>query len=118
MDSAKIFALGLAAGLAIHALMRNRAKQASNQPNDSIASKSSKKNKKTKRTKDAATVPDVVNQPAPTHQPVVAQTASQKKKVKKQQQQQQQTFTSTKQRDPFYTLTLFDFFHTDSTSLT
>ncbi|KAJ9474890.1 hypothetical protein PHBOTO_004765 [Pseudozyma hubeiensis] len=102
MDSAKIFALGLAAGLAIHALMRNRGK-VQKEPKESIASKASKNKKNKKKNKDAvvpvAPAPSVaaadtkkgeaVKQPVVEDEPVAVQTASQKKKAKKQKQQQQ-----------------------------
>ncbi len=63
MDSAKIFALGLAAGLTIHVVLRSKARQAKNEmagadtnskAQGSIASKSSKKSKNKKKSKDVA----------------------------------------------------------------
>lgn len=69
MDSAKIFALGLAAGLAIHVFVRNngKAQSAKKEVQGSIATatKSSKKNKNKKKTKDAASAPA----PAPGKKP-------------------------------------------------
>lgn len=110
MDSAKIFALGLAAGLAIHVVMRKQAKKPSTEEAGSksqvpIASKSSKKSKNKKKGKDATPVvaasepsskvePADVQPPAAAvvgeQAPVAIQTASQKKKNKKSKQQQQQ----------------------------
>ncbi|KAJ1021378.1 hypothetical protein NDA18_005615 [Ustilago nuda] len=69
MDSAKIFALGLAAGLAIHVFVRNngKAQSAKKEVQESIATatKSSKKNKNKKKSKDAASAPA----PAPEKKP-------------------------------------------------
>ncbi|KAJ1580387.1 hypothetical protein NDA11_005667 [Ustilago hordei] len=69
MDSAKIFALGLAAGLAIHVFVRNngKAQSAKKEVQESIATatKSSQKNKNKKKTKDAASAPA----PAPEKKP-------------------------------------------------
>ncbi|CDS01493.1 hypothetical protein [Sporisorium scitamineum] len=57
MDSAKIFALGLTAGLAIHALMRKQAQKNTTQSGSKsqapIAPKSNKKTKNKKKSKDA-----------------------------------------------------------------
>ena len=87
MDSAKIFALGLAAGLAIHVFVRNngKAQSAKKQVQESIATatKSSKKNKNKKKTKDAASAPapapekkpELVKQPEPGPAPAPAPVA-------------------------------------------
>ncbi|CBQ68938.1 conserved hypothetical protein [Sporisorium reilianum SRZ2] len=104
MDSAKIFALGLAAGLAIHAVMRKQAKRGedgASAKQASIASKASKRSKGKKKGKDAAStaavpepvVKEIEEKPVAAvaeEAPVAAQTAAQKKKSKKQKQQQSQ----------------------------
>ncbi|SJX64582.1 uncharacterized protein SRS1_15399 [Sporisorium reilianum f. sp. reilianum] len=103
MDSAKIFALGLAAGLAIHVVMRKQAKRGedgASAKQASIASKASKKSKGKKKGKDAAStaavpepvVKEIEEKPVAAvaeEAPVAAQTAAQKKKSKKQKSQQQ-----------------------------
>lgn len=112
MDSAKIFALGLAAGLAIHVFVRNgarkdakHAQQAAVPPSGSIASKSAKKNKSKKnKNKDSPTPqqsePVAAPAPAPAPEPAAkpaesapAATTSKKNKKNKKQQQQQQPNT-------------------------
>ncbi|KAJ1017743.1 hypothetical protein NDA16_005062 [Ustilago loliicola] len=76
MDSAKIFALGLAAGLAIHVFVRNSAKaqSAKKEVPESIsaASKSTKKNKNKKKAKDntpAPAAPASEKKPEPVKEP-------------------------------------------------
>ncbi|KAJ1019876.1 hypothetical protein NDA13_006098 [Ustilago tritici] len=92
MDSAKIFALGLAAGLAIHVFVRNngKAQSAKKEVQESIATatKSSKKNKN-KKIKDAASAPasapekkpELVKEPepGPTPAPAIASKKNKKK---------------------------------------
>ncbi len=110
MDSAKIFALGLAAGLAIHVFVRNgarkgakHAQQAAAPPSPSIASKPAKKNKNKKnKNKDSPTPPSTeavaapaAPAPAPAPEPVAkpvesapAATTSKKNKKNKKQHPQ------------------------------
>ncbi|SOV09979.1 uncharacterized protein UDID_06494 [Ustilago sp. UG-2017a] len=87
MDSAKIFALGLAAGLAIHVFVRKngKAESAKMEVQESIATaiKSSKKNKNKKKIKDTASAPapapekkpELVKQPEPGPAPAPAPVA-------------------------------------------
>ncbi|SAM83805.1 uncharacterized protein UBRO_06494 [Ustilago bromivora] len=87
MDSAKIFALGLAAGLAIHVFVRNngKAQSAKKEVQESIATatKSSKKNKNKKKIKDTTSAPapapekkpELVKQPEPGPAPALAPVA-------------------------------------------
>lgn len=110
MDSAKIFALGLAVGLAIHVFVRNgarkgakHAQQAAAPPSPSIASKPAKKNKNKKnKNKDSPTPPSTeavaapaAPAPAPAPEPVAkpvesapAATTSKKNKKNKKQHPQ------------------------------
>lgn len=110
MDSAKIFALGLAAGLAIHVFVRNSGKTAQKEvghkdtkAQPSIASKSAKsKNKKKNKAKDAPAPASAVEEkkveatPAPASAPIAAKeevepapvaTSSSKKNKKKASKQ-------------------------------
>lgn len=102
MDSAKIFALGLAAGLAIHVFVRNSGKNAQKQAvgtdngnNDgSIAAKSSSSKNKSKDTPASAAAaalapvvqqPNEEQKPAKEEQPAPASTSAKKNKKNKKQ---------------------------------
>ena len=127
MDSAKIFALGLAAGLAIHVFVRNSSakKSSDGQPQTqtqaSIANKAgAKKNKNKKKSKDATAISSAAAAEAPAEavkqvvseikqvvkpQPAVAEAqapaASSKKNKKKAKQAQQQQQQATAQEDSY-----------------
>ncbi|EST08762.1 hypothetical protein PSEUBRA_001458 [Kalmanozyma brasiliensis GHG001] len=110
MDSAKIFALGLAAGLTIHVVLRSKARQAKQelaaadkaQPG-SIA-KSKKKNKKKAATTTAAPTPapepiKVEEKPAAVEAPAPASTASKKNKKKSKAPSQPAPTAAAKEED-------------------